>query len=106
MLKQLMPQLEAIPGVRAVSPVVAVPFSGVAGWDGKAGGRRPVTEEAAANPMLNMEVVAPVTSRLGVPVLRGALSRIRIARTLRPSLSSVSRLRSTTGQGTILSGSG
>ncbi|MFL5496808.1 MAG: ABC transporter permease [Gemmatimonadales bacterium] len=72
MLEQLMPQLEAIPGVRAVSPVVAVPFSEAAGWDGKpaAEGQSPV--EAAANPMLNMEVVAPgYFTTLGIPVLRG-----------------------------------
>jgi predicted permease len=72
MLKQLMPQLEAIPGVRAVSPVVAVPFSGNAGWDGKPAAEGQSQEEAAANPMLNMEVVAPsYFTTVGVPVLRG-----------------------------------
>jgi len=72
MLNQLMPQLKAIPGVRAVSPVVAVPFSGAAGWDGKPAAEGQSPEEAAANPMLNMEVVAPeYFATLGVPVLRG-----------------------------------
>jgi predicted permease len=72
MLNQLMPQLKAIPGVRAVSPVVAVPFSGAAGWDGKPAAEDQSPEEAAANPMLNMEVVAPeYFATLGVPVLRG-----------------------------------
>ena len=72
MLERLTPQLEAIPGVRAVSPVVAVPFSGAAGWDGKPAAEGQSPEEAAANPMLNMEVVAPGYFRtLGVPVLRG-----------------------------------
>jgi len=72
MLKQLMPQLEAIPGVRAVSPVVAVPFSGNAGWDGKPAAEGQSEEEAAANPMLNMEVVAPsYFTTVDVPVLRG-----------------------------------
>jgi putative ABC transport system permease protein len=72
MLNQLMPQLKAIPGVRAVSPVVAVPFSGAAGWDGKPVAEGQSPEEAAANPMLNMEVVAPeYFATLGVPVLRG-----------------------------------
>ena len=67
-----MPQLEAIPGVRAASPVVAVPFSGAAGWDGKPAAEGQSPEEAAANPMLNMEVVAPgYFATLGVPVLRG-----------------------------------
>jgi putative ABC transport system permease protein len=72
MLNQLMPQLKAIPGVRAVSPVVAVPFSGAAGWDGKPAAEGQSPEDAAANPMLNMEVVAPeYFATLGVPVLRG-----------------------------------
>jgi predicted permease len=72
MLERLTPQLEAIPGVRAVSPVVAVPFSGAAGWDGKPAAEGQSPEEAAANPMLNMEVVAPGYFRtLGVPVLHG-----------------------------------
>lgn len=72
LLERLMPQLGAIPGVRTVSPVVAVPFSGAGGWDGKPAAEGQSVEEAAANPMLNMEVVVPgyfVT--LGVPVLRG-----------------------------------
>ena len=72
MLERLTPQLEAIPGVRAVSPVVAVPFSGAAGWDGKPAAEDQSPEEADANPMVNMEVVAPGYFRtLGVPVLRG-----------------------------------
>lgn len=72
LLERLVPQVEAIPGVLAVSPVVAVPFSGMGGWDGKPTAEGQSPEEAAANPMLNMEVVSPgyfVT--LGVPVLQG-----------------------------------
>jgi putative ABC transport system permease protein len=72
MLERLVPQLEAIPGVRAVSPVVAVPFSGSGGWDGKPVAEGQSPEEAAANPMLNMEVVAPAYFvALGIPLLRG-----------------------------------
>ena len=72
MLNQLIPELDAIPGVSAVSPVVAVPFSGEAGWDGKPTAEGQSPEDAAANPMLNMEVVAPsYFTTLGVPVLRG-----------------------------------
>lgn len=72
LLERLMPQLEAIPGVRSVSPVVAVPFSGAGGWDGKPAAKGQSAEEAAANPMLNMEVVAPgYFATLGVPLLRG-----------------------------------
>jgi putative ABC transport system permease protein len=72
LLERLVPQLEAIPGVRAASPVVAVPFSGTGGWDGKLTAEGQSPEEAATNPMLNMEVVTPgYFTTLGIPVLRG-----------------------------------
>jgi predicted permease len=72
MLERLVPALEAIPGVRAVSPVVAAPFSGSHGWDGRPAPEGRTPEEAAAGPMLNMEVVSPAYfAALGVPVLRG-----------------------------------
>ena len=72
LLERLVPQLEALPGVRAVSPVVAVPFSGAGGWDGKPTAEGQTSQEAAANPMLNMEVVTPdYFATLGIPVLRG-----------------------------------
>jgi putative ABC transport system permease protein len=71
-LERLLPQLRAIPGVRGVSPVVAVPFSGSAAWDGRPAAEGQSSEEAAANPMLNMDVVTPdYFSTLGIPVLRG-----------------------------------
>src|SRR6266566_3781072 len=35
LLERLLPRLRAIPGVRGVSPVVAVPFAGAAAWDGR-----------------------------------------------------------------------
>jgi len=62
LLDRLLPALQGIPGVRAVSPVVAIPFSGNGGWDGCfiADGQTP--SEVADNPMFNMEVVAPTTS--------------------------------------------
>jgi predicted permease len=72
LLERLVPQLEAIAGVRAVSPVVAVPFSGTGGWDGTLAAEGQSPGEAAANPMLNMEVVTPgYFTTLGIPVLRG-----------------------------------
>ena len=72
MLERLVPEVGALPGVRAVTPVVAVPFSGTHGWDGKLAAEGQSPEEAAANPMLNMEVVAPRWfGTFGVRVLRG-----------------------------------
>jgi predicted permease len=58
--------------VRAVSPVVAIPFSGSGGWDGRPAREGQSSAEAAGNPMLNMEVVGPgYFTTLGVPVVRG-----------------------------------
>jgi predicted permease len=72
LLERVLSTLEAIPGVRAASPVVAVPFSGSGGWDGKPAGEGQSTEEAAANPMLNMEVVTPAYfETFGITVIRG-----------------------------------
>lgn len=56
-LDRMMSAVRATPGVQAVSPVVAIPFSGAGGWDG------PFTIEhqapAQPKPLLNIEVVAP-----------------------------------------------
>ena len=72
LLERLLPQLRAIPGVRGVSPVVAAPFSGSAAWDERPAAEGQSPAEAAANPMLNMDVVAPdYFKTLGTPVLRG-----------------------------------
>lgn len=72
LLATLLPELRAIPGVRAVSPVVAIPFAGSGGWDSRPAAEGQSTEEAAADPILNMEVVAPdYFAALGIPVLRG-----------------------------------
>jgi len=64
---------EALPGVRAVSPVLAVPFLGAGGGiDGRLTKPGQSPEEAASSPMLNMEVAAPnYFAMLGVPVLLG-----------------------------------
>jgi putative ABC transport system permease protein len=71
-LEQLLPALASLPGVRAVSPTVAVPFSGTHGWDGKPAVEGQTREQWQANPMLNMEVVTPSWfATFGVPILRG-----------------------------------
>jgi predicted permease len=72
MLGQLASRLQAIPGVQGVSPVVAAPFSGSGGWDGRVAADGQSAEDAAANPILNLEVVGPeYFATLGIPILRG-----------------------------------
>ncbi len=72
LLERLVARLEALPGVRAASPVVAVPFSKGGGWDGKLTAEGQSPEAAAANPVLDMELVTSgYFATLGMPVLRG-----------------------------------
>lgn len=72
LLDRLVLQLKATPGVRAATPVVAVPFSGSWGWDGRLFAEEQSVEQSAANPVLNMELVAPeYFATFDIPVLRG-----------------------------------
>ena len=72
LLDRLLPAVAALPGVEAVTPVVAVPFSGTHGWDGRLAAEGQSPDDAKSNPMLNMEVVAPsYFETFGLPVLRG-----------------------------------
>jgi putative ABC transport system permease protein len=72
-LDDLVTRLEGVPGVAAATAVNTPPFAGVGGWDVPAftaEGQR--AEQAAANPSLNLEAVAPnyfVTFE--VPLVRG-----------------------------------
>ena len=59
MLDGLLPAVRALPGVRAATPVVAAPFSGASGWDGRLAAEGQSAEDAATNPVLNMELVDP-----------------------------------------------
>ena len=72
LLERLVARLEALPGVRAASPVAAVPFSERGGWDGTLAAEGQSPEAAATNPVLNMELVTPgYFATLGMSVLRG-----------------------------------
>lgn len=64
---------KALPGVRAISPVLGAPFIGSGGGiDGKLSKPGQSTDEVAANPMLNLEVAAPnYFEMLRIPMLRG-----------------------------------
>lgn len=69
----LLSDARALPGVRAVTPVAAVPFVGEGGGvDGRLSTPGQSTEERAANPIVDMEIAAPnYFSMLGIPMLRG-----------------------------------
>ena len=72
LLDRLVPRLEAIPGVRAVSPVLSGPFSGSGAIKGMLGVEGQSAAEAARNPILDIEVVAPNHfTTFGIRVLRG-----------------------------------
>ena len=68
----LMARVGSTPGVAAVSPVLAIPFSGSGGWDGRPPVEGESADEAATRPMLNMEVVAPnYFTTFRIPIVRG-----------------------------------
>lgn len=72
LLERLLPAVRAIPGVRDVSPVVAAPFAGPDGWDGRPAAEGQSADEVAANPMFNLDVVSQdYFAALGIPMLEG-----------------------------------
>jgi predicted permease len=74
LLDRLLPPVRRIPGVRAVSPVLAVPFSESNGWDGQFASEGQPPDQVARNPILNIEIVEPdYFTVFGMPVLRGRL---------------------------------
>jgi putative ABC transport system permease protein len=72
LLDRLVPHLEGIPGVRAVSPVLSGPFSGSGAIRGPLAIEGQSEREAARNPILDLEVVTPsYFTTFGIPVVRG-----------------------------------
>ncbi|HEY7394286.1 MAG TPA: ADOP family duplicated permease, partial [Gemmatimonadaceae bacterium] len=59
LLDRVMPRLLAVPGARAASPVVAAPYAGTGGWDGMFTAEGQSQSAAAANPMIDMQIVSP-----------------------------------------------
>ena len=69
---ELVTRLQAAPGIAAATPVLLRPFTGTDGWDATFAGEGQRADEAAANPGLHLEAVAPnYFSTLGVSVIRG-----------------------------------
>jgi predicted permease len=74
LLDRLLPAVRAVPGVAAVSPVVAIPFAGTSGFDGRAASEEQSADEAALNPIFNIEVVvADYFATFGIEARRGRL---------------------------------
>lgn len=72
LLDRLTPRLEAIPGVKSVSPVLTTPFAPAGGIFGQIAAVGQPKEERAKNPTLIFEVVTPnYFSTFGVRILRG-----------------------------------
>ena len=73
---RLLPAISAIPGVIAVSPVVAAPFSGLGGWDARLVAEGQPALEAKYNPTLNLEVVSRLFPRVGGARAQGPCIRL------------------------------
>jgi putative ABC transport system permease protein len=72
LLDRIMAEIRATPGVVAVSPMVALPFAGAAGWDGRFASAGQSAENASKNPVLNTDVVVPeYFSAVGIQIVRG-----------------------------------
>ena len=72
LLDRLVPRLEAIPGVLAVAPVLAAPFTGSGAIFGQPAAEGQSADEAASNPTLVLEVVTPsYFTTFDIPLLRG-----------------------------------
>jgi putative ABC transport system permease protein len=70
---RLQNRLTSMPGVRAATPVLSVPFIGTGGGiDGRLALPGQGAEERQRNPMVNMEIITPsYFPTLGTPVLQG-----------------------------------
>ena len=72
LLDRLLPRLEGIAGVRAVSPVLTAPFVSAGGIFGQLAAEGQAADERPRNPTLIFDVVTPnYFSTFGIPVLRG-----------------------------------
>ncbi len=71
-LDEVVAALQAVPAIAAATPVNAAPFSGTGGWDALVTGDGQTAEEAAANPLLNLEAIHPnYFDTFGISLVRG-----------------------------------
>jgi putative ABC transport system permease protein len=69
---RVVPQVEALPGISAATPVLLTPFSGTGGWSGRFVTEGQTDDDAEDNPWLNMELAGSGYFRtFGLPILRG-----------------------------------
>ena len=74
LLEQLVPRLEALPGVRSVAPVLTPPLAPVGGIFGRIPAAGQSADEQARNPALTFELVTPhYFATFGISLLRGRL---------------------------------
>ena len=74
LVMQLMPRLEALPGVRSVAPMLTPPFAEVGGVFGRLAAEGQTPNEEANNPVTDYEVVTPNYFRtVGTALVRGRL---------------------------------
>ena len=73
-MRQLVTRLEAVPGVRSVTPVLTPPFAPVGGIFGRIPAEGQTPEEESRNPAVTYEIVAPnYFGTFGIPLVRGRL---------------------------------
>ena len=71
-LERILTSVQAVPGVRGASTVVSVPYSTTRSWEGRPKAEGQSEQDAAHNPMVDLEVVGPeFFSTLGLPVTKG-----------------------------------
>lgn len=71
-IERVLTSVQAQPGIQGASPVVSVPYSNSRSWEGRPRARGQSDEDAAHNPMIDLEVVGPeFFSALGLPLTEG-----------------------------------
>lgn len=74
LVSQLLPRLEALPGVRSAAPMLTPPFAEVGGVFGRMPAEGQTPNEEAANPVMDYEVVTPSFFRtLGIALVGGRI---------------------------------